>query len=388
MTLRDIAVNNLRRRKMRAIFVLAGLLIGVTTVVTLLTLVNAMKNDINHKLEMYGANILIVPKTENLSLTYGGLSLGGVSFEMQEIKEEELEKIRDIKNAANVVAVGPMVLGPVKVNDQRVLLAGVDFQAFQVLRPWWNVKGKIPEDEDVILGAEAARVLGITTSSKFTINDREFTVSGVLEATGSQDDGLVFAPLTVAQALLGKDGRISMAEVAALCSGCPIEEMVRQISEVLPGANVMGIQQVVKGRMETLNQFQKFSYGVSALVLFVGSLMVLVTMMGSVRERTMEIGIFRAMGFRRSHVMRIIFYEAGIIAGVAGILGYVLGFTATRTLIPLFTESHQGHGVAVPFDPIMAGIAFVLAISIGLAASIYPALMASRLDPNEALRAL
>ena len=388
MTLRDIAVNNLRRRKMRAIFVLAGLLIGVTTVVTLLTLVNAMKNDINHKLEMYGANILIVPKTENLSLTYGGLSLGGVSFEMQEIKEEELEKIRDIKNAANVAAVGPMVLGPVKVNDQRVLLAGVDFQAFQMLRPWWNVKGKIPEDDEVILGAEAARVLEITTAGKLAMNGREFTVSGVLEATGSQDDGLVFAPLTVAQSLLGKDGRISMAEVAALCSGCPIEEMVRQISEVLPGANVMGIQQVVKGRMETLNHFQKFSYGVSALVLFVGSLMVLVTMMGSVRERTMEIGIFRAMGFRRAHVMRIIFYEAGIIAGVAGILGYTLGFTATRILIPLFTESHQGHGVAVPFDPIMAGIAFVLAISIGLAASIYPALMASRLDPNEALRAL
>jgi putative ABC transport system permease protein len=388
MTLRDIAVNNLRRRKMRAIFVLAGLLIGVTTVVTLLTLVNAMKNDINHKLEMYGANILIVPKTENLSLTYGGLSLGGVSFEMQEIKEEELEKIRDIKNAANVAAVGPMVLGPVKVNDQRVLLAGVDFQAFQMLRPWWNVKGKIPEDDEVILGAEAARVLEITTAGKLAMNGREFTVSGVLEATGSQDDGLVFAPLTVAQSLLGKDGRISMAEVAALCSGCPIEEMVRQISDVLPGANVMGIQQVVKGRMETLNHFQKFSYGVSALVLFVGSLMVLVTMMGSVRERTTEIGIFRAMGFRRAHVMRIIFYEAGIIAGVAGLLGYILGFTATRVLIPLFTESHQGHGVAVPFDPIMAGIAFVLAISIGLAASIYPALMASRLDPNEALRAL
>lgn len=374
---------------MRAIFVLAGLLIGVTTVVTLLTLVNAMKNDINHKLEMYGANILIVPKTENLSLTYGGLSLGGVSFEMQEIREQELEKIRDIKNAANVAAVGPIVLGPVKVNDQRVLLAGVDFQMFQVLRPWWNVKGKIPEgDEDVILGAEAAQVLGLTLDDRFTINGRELKVSGIIEATGSQDDGLMFAPLSIAQSLLGKEGRISMAEIAALCSGCPIEEMVRQISEILPGANVMGIQQVVKGRIETLNHFQKFSYGVSALVLFVGSLMVLVTMMGSVRERTMEIGIFRAMGFRRAHVMRIIFYEAGIIAGVAGLLGYILGFTATRILIQLFTESHQGHGVAVPFDPIMAGIAFVLAISIGLAASIYPALMASRLDPNEALRAL
>lgn len=388
MTLRDIAVNNLRRRKMKAIFVLAGLLIGVTTVVTLLTLIGAMKNDINHKLEMYGANILIVPKTENLSLTYGGLSLGGVSFEMQEIKEEELEKIRDIKNAANVAAVGPMVLGPVNVKDQRVLLAGVDFQMFQVLRPWWNIHGKIPEEENVILGAEAARVLGLANGSRFTMNGREFGVSGVLEATGSQDDGLMFAPLAVAQSLLSKEGRISMAEVAALCSGCPIEEMVRQITEILPGANVMGIQQVVKGRMETLNHFQKFSYGVSALILFVGSLMVLVTMMGSVRERTTEIGIFRAMGFRRSHVMRIIFFEAGMIAGVAGILGYALGFTATRILIPFFAESNNGHGAAVPFDPVMAGIAFVLAISIGLAASIYPALLASRLDPNEALRAL
>jgi putative ABC transport system permease protein len=256
------------------------------------------------------------------------------------------------------------------------------------LRPWWNIKGKIPEDENVILGAEAARVLGLTTGSRLAMNGREFGVSGVLEATGSQDDGLVFAPLTVAQSLLGKEGRISMAEVAALCSGCPIEEMVRQVAEILPGANVMGIQQVVKGRMETLNHFQKFSYGVSALVLFVGSLMVLVTMMGSVRERTTEIGIFRAMGFRRGHVMRIIFYEAGTIAGVAGILGYALGYTATRILIPLFTESHQGHGAPVLFDPIMAGVVFVLAIAIGLAASVYPALLASRLDPNEALRAL
>jgi putative ABC transport system permease protein len=220
------------------------------------------------------------------------------------------------------------------------------------------------------------------------MNGREFGVSGVIASTGSQDDSLVFAPLNVAQEILGKEGRISMAEVAALCSGCPIEEMVRQISEILPGANVMGIQQVVKGRMETLNHFQKFSYGVSALVLFVGSLMVLVTMMGSVRERTTEIGIFRAMGFRRGHVMRIVFLEAGIIAGVAGILGYVLGFTATRILVPLFTEGNHGHGMVVPFDPIMAAIAFVLAIVIGLVASIYPALLASRLDPNEALRAL
>ncbi|MHB8910570.1 MAG: ABC transporter permease [Syntrophales bacterium] len=385
MTLGDIAISNLRRRKGKALFVLAGLLIGVSTVVALLSLVAAMKQDINHKLEMYGANILIVPKTENLSLTYGGLSLGGISFEMQEIKEEELENIKKITNADNVAAVGPMVLGPVTVAGKRLLMAGVDFQAFQVLRPWWTIKGKEPDDGGAILGSEAARLLGLGVGDTFQVNKKEIQVTGVLESTGSQDDALIFAPLVMTQELLGKKGRISMAEVAALCSACPIPEMVKQISDVLPGANVMAIQQVVKGRMETLNHFQKFSYGVSALVLLVGSLMVLVTMMGSVRERTVEIGIFSAMGFRGSHVIRIILMEAAIIAGLAGILGYLVGFSATKLLIPLFTE---GHGAHVPFDPVLAAGALLLSLIIGLAASTYPAYAASRLDPNEALRAL
>jgi putative ABC transport system permease protein len=385
MTLKDIALNNIRRRKAKAFFVLAGLLIGVSTVVTLLTLVQAMKTDVNHKLEMYGANILIVPRTENLSLTYGGLSLGGVSFDMREIREEELNKVRGIKNAASIAAMGPMVLGPVHVGDRRILLAGVDFQALQFLRPWWTLKGNVPDENEVIVGAEVARISGLITGSKVAVNGRELVVSALLEPTGSQDDGLFFTPLATARSLLGKEGKVSMAEVAALCNACPIEEMVGQISAALPDANVMGIQQVVKGRMETLNHFQKFSYGVSALVLFIGGLMVLVTMMGSVRERTVEIGIFRAMGFRRSHVMRIILTEAGVISFIAGVLGYLVGIAATRLLVPYFMD---GHLADIPLDPSVAGLALTLSIFLGLCSSIYPAMLASRLDPNEALRAL
>lgn len=385
MTLKDISLSNLRRRKTKALFVLAGLLIGTATVVALFSLVDAMTRDINHKLETYGANILIVPKTENLSLTYGGLSLGGVSFEMQEIHQEDLQKIYTIKNKANLAAVGPMILGPVKVNDRRLLLAGIDFKAFQILRPWWGIKGSEPGEDGVLLGSEAARILGANLNDRIPLNGREFTVSGILEKTGSQDDGLIFTPLLSGQSILGKKGKVSMAEVAALCSGCPIPEMVEQISQILPGAQVMAIQQVVKGRMETLGHFQKFSYGISALVLLVGCLVVLVTMTGSVRERTVEIGIFRAMGFRRKHVMQIILIEAGIVSALAGGLGYLLGWTTTKGLIPLFTESH---GVTVALDPILAGLALALAVGLGLAASIYPALLAANLDPNEALRAL
>ncbi|MFH1124738.1 MAG: ABC transporter permease, partial [Pseudomonadota bacterium] len=139
MTLKHIALANLKRRKAKAAFILVGLFIGVSAVVAFMSLINALTHDINEKLEKYGANILIIPETENLSLSYGGLSLGGISFEMREIQQENLAKLKSIKNAANLAAVGPMVLGAIKVDSHNVLLAGMDFEVSHFLRPWWKV---------------------------------------------------------------------------------------------------------------------------------------------------------------------------------------------------------------------------------------------------------
>jgi len=386
MKLINISLSNLRRRKGKATFILVGLLIGVSAVVAFISLVDALTQDINHKLEKYGANIIILPKTENLSLNYGGLSLGGISFEMQEILQEDLKRIRSIKNAANVAAIGPMVLGAIKVADRSVLLAGVDFNVSYALRPWWKVKGEIPQEEKgLLVGAEAGRVLGLGLGSVLEANGKRLVVSGVLEPTGSQDDHLLFTRLSTAQAILQKEGRISMAEVAALCTNCPVDDMVKQISGALPGAKVMAIKQVVKGRMETLGHFNKFAYGLSAFVVLIGGMVVLITMMGSVRERTAEFGIFRAIGFRGGHVIRMVLFEAGLISAAAGVLGYVIGVGITKLVIPFFTESID---VSVPFDPLLAGSVFIMTVTLGLISSVYPAFLAGNLDPNEALRAL
>jgi putative ABC transport system permease protein len=385
MTIKDIAIKNLLRRKSKAAFILAGLVIGVATVVAVISFSDTMTRDINHKLEKYGANILIVPQTDNLTLSYGGMTLGGVSFEMQPIQQSQLSEIGTIKNAANVAAVGPIVLGTIKIKDQPALMAGVDFKSASILKPWWKIQGSTPLEGEILVGADAAGILGLQTGQRLTINGRELTIAGQLAPTGSQDDQLLFTTLATAQTLLNKPGQVSMVEVAALCNACPIDEMVRQIAAKLSGAKVMAIQQVVKGRMETLAQFRRFSYGLSVVVVFIGGLVVLVTLMGSVKERTEEIGIFRAIGFRQRHIMRILFLETGVISFMAGAIGYILGTGSIWFGFQLLGEQSAS---AVTFSPMLATGAVTMAMIVGLLASAYPAAMAARMDPNQALKTI
>ena len=385
MTLKDIALIHLRRRRGRAALVLAGLAVGVAAMVAAVSLTNALQHEITHKLEKYGANILVTPRSERLDLSYEGLSLGGFSFESGSIAQEDLARIRHIKNAANLAAVGPVLLGVAPVAGRRAVISGVDFGEARILRPWWKWQGAEPGPGALLLGSEAARLLAVQPGSQLQVAGRGLKVAAVLEPTGSQDDGLIFTDLATAQGLLGKPGQVSMVEVAALCKDCPIDDMVAQIGKVLPRAQVRAIQSVVKGRMETLRQLGNFSLGISALVGLVGALVVLVTMTASVRERTVEIGVFRAVGFRRGQVMRVILLEAALISLAAGLVGWLAGLGAGEAALPWLS---QGHGVHVNLDPILGGAAILAALLLGTLASLYPALSAARLDPQEALRAL
>jgi len=386
MKLKDISINNLRRRKGKVFFLILGLTIGITTVVSLISVTRMMNEDISKKLDEFGANILIIPRSDDLALSYGGMSIGGVAVDSQTLKGSDIPKIRQIEVRENISTVSPKLIGVVEIEGKKVPLMGVHFQEEERLKKWWKIHGAPPKSPtEVLLGNEVAVRLFKSTGDTLPINGKAMRISGVLDETGSQDDFLIFGDLNFVQETMKKPGVLSLIEVSAFCNSCPIEEIVRQISRELPHAKVTAIKQTLQTKMEALDHFKKFSVGISIIVLLIGSLIVFTNMMASVNERKREIGIFRAIGFRKSHVVRIIFLEALIVGLAAGVMGYLLGMAASQIMGPVITGMKGGKMV---IDPLLATGAILLSALIGILSSAYPAIHASKMDPTIALRAL
>ena len=386
MKLHNISMGNIKRRKAKMIFLVLGLIIGISTVVTLISITDSMTKDIEERLNQFGANIIMVPKSENLSLSYGGIDVGGVSYEVKEFDQKNMVNIRKIKNAKNLGIIAPKVLGPVIVNDRKVLLMGVIFEEELALKTWWIKKeGAFPQKSDeVILGSQVAALLDLSVGDTIDLSGKKFKVATVLKSTGASEDNAIIAELGASQKVLNKEGKISMVEIAAFCQGCPISEMTLQIAEKFPNGKVTAMKQAVMSKMQSIELFKSFSMGVSILVIFIGSLLVLVTMMGSVNERTREIGIFRAIGFRRGHVMQIILLEALLLGIIGGIIGFILGNLVAYGIIPIVMKD----GVFAGVNSSLGIISVLMAVGLSLLASLYPAYKASNMDPSEALRSL
>ena len=385
MQLSDIALHSLWRRKGRMALLALGLAIGVATVVALVAITETMQADVATKLDEYGANILIVPKANDLSLSYGGVTVASAAYDVGEMSLSDLERISTIKNARNVSVVAPKLLGAVALGGRQVLVAGVLFDEELRLKQWWRVRGEHPTSPDqALVGARLAQTLNLEPGESLDIKGQLVRVVGVLAENGSQDDDILFIDLSVAQQMMNKPDGISLVEVAALCTACPIEEMVEQISAVLPQGRVTALREAVTLRMETVGQLTRFAMAVSAVVIAIGTLVVLTSMLGAVSERRQEIGLFRALGFRQRHIVRVILSEACLISLAGGVVGWALGMGTAVMLAPSVAQVTT----RVIWDPLLAVSTVGGALLIGLLGSFYPAIYAARLDPTTALRSL
>jgi putative ABC transport system permease protein len=250
-------------------------------------------------------------------------------------------------------------------------------------RPWWKIRGGAGlKRGEVLLGAETAALLDKGAGGTVTAGKRLFRVAGVLHPTGEKEDGMVIADIADVQAMAKKPGAVTYFEVAALCKECPVEDIVAQIGQVLPGARVSAIRQVVESRKAAVDHLRRLGLGVSAIVLLIGGLMVLVTVMGGVQERTREIGVLRAVGFRKRSIFSLLFWETGWVSLFSSLLGAVTGIAVAYLVSPAFGIEHP----AIVLPPAIFGA--VSGLTLGLIGAIPPARRAAALSPTEAIRSL
>lgn len=385
MQLRDISWASLKRRRGRFLFALAAVALGIGTVVALVSLSRAMRAEVGDELDRFGANIIITPKGRSLDVAYGGMAVAGLTVDAQELRTKDADAIRTIPNKRNVSAVAPKLLGTIELEGQRALVIGVRFRDEQGVKSWWQIDGRVARGPgEIMIGSDAAEALKTGLGARLTIAGEPREIVGVIAPSGSLDDAAILTDLGVAQQALGRPDAVTMIEVSALCRGCPIEDMVGQMAAVLPHARVAPIRQAVAAREQAVLQFSRFAYAVSAIVLLVGTVVVLTTMMASVAERTQEIGILRAVGYRRTQVARIILFEALAVNLAGGVVGWLAGFGASRVLGPVMAQLTT----PVPLDFTLGAAAIMTALVLGAAGGSYPAIRAARMDPAHALRHL
>lgn len=398
MNLYRIAIQNLLRRKITATLLVSGQAIGIAIAVALFLMVNAARLDLGDQIDEFGANLVIVPRSEGLEISYAGAAVSEVSFDLMQLSEDDLPQITQIPDGNSINVISPKLVAAAEIDGRPVILVGLLPNREFLMKPWFefaevdrdsnSATGAADpvhmelKDDELLLGSDAAAALGLVAGEEALLNGRNFKVAAVFEPTGSTEDGLVYAQLAVVQDLLGKPGELSMIEISAYCNACPVEEIAAQLTEALPNGRVTALGQAALLRGETIDRFALVAQLLAAAAIGSAALLVLTMMNGAVSERTREIGIFRSIGFRQAHIMQIILGEAVFSGFTGGVIGFFAGNLAAASagfyLAGITgTASWQWELLL----PAALGAALLAAL-----AALYPAVKAANLDPVEALR--
>ncbi len=387
MNLATIPFKNMRRKPAKTVLLLSVFSLGVISIVALYQVSLVVGHNLEKKLTAFGANIVVKPSTETLSVSYGGFNMGDMLLDIEDLREvETTAAIRSISLNDRISVVAAKLVSMYKMNETAVAVVGVRWEEELGIKSYWATDGAMPRNPDeVLLGSLAARKLGLSAGDRLSLYDNEFKVSGVLYDTGSDDDSVVLMELGRLQAMLNQPDRVSFVEVAALCAGCPIEDIVSQIQTNLPRTSVIALQNVVNQRMSSVRFVQKLALSISLVILVTASAMVGLSMLSAVNERRKDIGILRSLGYGKSRVFLIFCLEAGLIGVLAGTIGYLAGFGASLKALDFLSLSEGARPIFSVTQLAFCALLFPL-ITIG--SSLYPAWKGASIEPSRALVSL
>ncbi|NJE08120.1 ABC transporter permease [Thermococcus sp. M39] len=397
-----IAIRNLTRRKLRTLFTMLGIIIAVGSVTALVSITQGSRMAIEQELE----------STSNVLMVMPGVSVSIIRAATSTMSEDIVKKIEKIDH---VEAVNPALIKFTTIQyDGWILeltIMGVDpkrAEKFFALRGLHLERGVFLRKNDrykAILGyllahGKFATFNGepvnwdITPGQRIIIyddqgNTYEFKVIGNLEESGQSFlagflDMMVVVPLDTLQEMFHEEGKVSIVDVW-VDDVAFIDEVKKEIEKEVPGVTVITARQSVQMVLMIQKMMHNLLIGIGSIALFVGALGVMNTLLTSVMERTREIGTYRAIGAKKSFILKMIFIEGIILTSIGGILGFFFGIGAAKMVVFIFRQ----RGQLLP-DPIIdmnvIAIAFVITILIGILSSLYPAKKASDLSPVEALR--
>jgi putative ABC transport system permease protein len=397
MKLYQVVLKDILRRKRRVLYAVLGVVIGTMTVVGILTTATAGQAKITAQLEKYGANLSLLPAVKSIDTGLGNLNLGTINVGDNYIAEDKIPQIRqiadtlirqyrtDIKPGGNISTIAPTLFVGTNVKGSSAVVAGIDPEEEFQIKTWWQVsQGKYLDGTDqALLGGQTAALLNLKIGDTLDLNNASFTVVGVLEDSGSDEDYQIFVPLTSLQKAFGKEGLVSSIDVRALCNGCPVETIATAINQDVPGVRAVAVKQIAATEMGMLEKINRFMLAIAGVTLIVGGFGVFNTLMTSINERKKDIGIMRAVGASRSQIIKALVYEATVVGAGGGIFGYVAGTALAYFIGPIIFE-----GTAISFVPLYLPVAIGLALCIAVVATLYPAIRATKIKVADSFASL
>jgi putative ABC transport system permease protein len=382
----SLPFKNLWRRKLRAALTALSLAAATSVLFSLLAFNRGYQHSLQGEIDRMGAQLLVVP----VGCPYEAASLilkGG-----QVANTLPAAALAQVRAQPEVALAAPLFMAsiPRPEEGRNDVWCGIDNQTLRLKQYWRFTPGShFPTAPDeILIGSEAAateqRAPGDLFFSENT--NRQFRVAGVLQPTGTGDDGFFFIPLATAQTMFRKPGQLTAIAVR-LKDPAMISSVARRLLR-LRGAEVVTVSELMGTMLSLVGAARFLLLCIVAIAITIAALGVLNTMSAAVLERTTELGILRAVGASRTDIFSAVWAEGTLLALLGGIVGIIGALAAGRLieqtlrhLMPLVpTGSMLSPDPALVFDCLL----FVSAI--GAMAGILPAARAAALSPTAAIR--
>lgn len=368
----DIILQNLSQRKIRTCLTVFGIGLGIFAVMVM----GAMSENFNQTFEKSFSLTADKIRVFGASGVFGGSVTNSKAAEVRKVPGVQdaygllmapLEEGGGMGFTGNqVVGLPPeksqVVLSPVKIGEGRFLMRGDRYET--------------------VVGSSVASQYKLSVGDRLEINDKNFTVVGILQYTGSFFDATAAVPLDIAQDLFEMGDMVSMI-FAIPEQGVDGDLLAKRIKISVEGVDTISPSELEAEAQQSLAIFSVITVSAAILAAIIGGLSVMNTMLMSVMERTREFGILKALGAERRDILLMTVGEATIMGVLGGLFGLAGGGAAVYGLNMWLSD----RGIVLfLITPRLVLIAMVFAIFLGTLSGLYPALRATKMSPMEALR--